>query len=91
MTKEKMLGIISVPLVFLPAILHTILETIFKNQQWWNFYLYYTIACFISVLIFSILKSILNFKLSDFGFTSFKRSYLGWALSGFVILTLLNQ
>jgi len=85
MTKEKILGIISVPLVFLPAVLHYVLEVIFKNQQWWNFYLYYTIACIVSIFIFFILKLIFNFKLSDVGFTNFKWSFLGWALLGFLI------
>jgi|GEM_PF-5173576 len=85
MNKEKILGIISIPLVFMPAILHAILETIFKNQQWWNFYLYYTIACFISILIFFLLKTIFNFKLSGIGFTSFKWLYFCWALLGFIV------
>ena len=85
MTKDKILGIISVPLVFMPAVLHAILEMLFKNQQWWNFYLYYAIACFISIMIFILLKLLFNFKLSDIGFTSFKWSYLGWAILGFIL------
>jgi len=89
MTKEKILGIISLPLAFLPGVLFSFLEVIFKINQWWNFYLYYTIACLFSILIFFILKSIFDFKLSDVGFTKFRWSFLGWAFIGFIIPGLL--
>lgn len=86
MSKDTLLAIIAFPLVFLPALLTSLLcDIIFRPSVWWGFHLSYAVSCFVAlgVLWFTLKYAGLEFE--DIGLRNFRLSHLAWAFLFFLV------